>query len=68
MKVTQLVDLGSQEVEISIGTEDIVVALRESFAAGLRDQDTHPNQRDILTALNDIACFLKALKLNTSRH
>ena len=51
----------SQEVEVSIGADDVRCALTEAFARVPRDIDDHPHRHDITDALNSIAQFLRAM-------
>jgi hypothetical protein len=62
MKVTKWVDMG-QDVEISIGADDIRIALAESFDIVTRDRlgEEGPTRFDITSALNSIGAFLNAL-------
>ena len=60
MRITKWVDFG-QEVEVSIGSDDIRLALAEEFEA-VTDQDIEPvTPKAILRMVNICAQFLKAL-------
>jgi len=57
VKVTKWVDLGSKEVEIEIGREDIHEALAVSLSDDVSDQSPY----SIRSSLNTISGFLNAI-------
>ncbi len=62
MKVSKWVDFG-QEVDVEITTEDIRVALSESFSAVTDDRlgEPGPNRSEVICAFNRIGAFLTAV-------
>lgn len=52
-----------QEIEVSIGADDIRIALSEAFSVVITDRlgEEGPSQRDVLAALNSIAGFLNGM-------
>ena len=62
MKVTKWMDMGA-DVEVNVTSEDIRIALSESFEHVRYDRlgEPGPGRWDVTQALNDIATFLNAL-------